>query len=118
MNSKIFTLHELELIIQQKQKKGRLELDKLYKLYIDNKFIGFEISKIKNGYQLKSVEIIYLIEKINLGINSSMLTVIYENQKKTTYTNYEISEERHSNGSLKVLLGEFFVYLPNLIVLE
>lgn len=113
MKNQTFTLQELELIKQQKQKQGRLELDKLYNLYVENKFSSFEISQIKNGYQLRSVKITYLIEHTNSGLNSSMLTVIEENQLNS-YTNYEIAEERNTKGSLKVSLDEFFVFLHDL----
>lgn len=114
MKHQTFTLQELELIKQQKQKQGRFELDKLYNLYVENKLASFEISKIKNGYQLKSEKITYLIEHTNSSLNSSTLTIIGENQPNKSYINYEIAEERYKNGSLKVSLDEFFVFLHDL----
>lgn len=47
--SKSYSLIEMEQIELDKQKEGRKIIDQLYKLYVENGFIDFNVSKIENG---------------------------------------------------------------------
>lgn len=112
--SKSYSLIEMEQIELDKQKEGRKIIDQLYKLYVENGFIDFNISKIENGYNLESEEILYLFHEASNDYSTEKLTVIQKGYPQKTFTSSEILEERTAGG-LKVSLGEFFVYLPTLI---
>ncbi|MGS0748727.1 hypothetical protein [Halpernia sp. GG3] len=112
---KSFSLEEMAQKNWDKQKEGRIFIDHLYKLFNENKFQNFKLEKIQNGYSLKSEEISYFLEKESVNDYNSRLTVIYKDGTKCMFKRDEILEEKYINGSLKVGLDEFHVYLETLL---